>query len=788
MGVRGCLIMALLALWSGMANASNLLCPDDQMPVTECLDQWISISGADVDASINASPGDQAQRWQSLEQARHELLIWRETLTDDDIKASADAALSRMDRLEQQLLDHYRQGWAVTSLGEGLLGNDPLTTLPGIFALESRTASDALWDLQARWQNRLDDSSAGLTRYRDLVGTVLVLGLAVAVFIMLHRLARRSTGTLLQIHNLMIERAAKRRWMTALARLFRGAAPLAPWIVLWLLLSGFAAVFSGSNAALLLWWVPLAHLYILYGIACLLAEWLLLRVTSAAGVFLNNEQNSYLALHARSRVRWMIWPWVVLYVIDHWIGPSLLYRLIELTGYLVIWFALGSLLRIRRQDYVTSLQRLLPATLDPLAEKLLSEKRFVWNAALWLPLQLLLFTRQYLDQLLSDFDWYRSLSARWFRMRTQSQVEQEDGEIAEEEICEQYEQWFTAEGPDEVRLPSIDTGLLHAMRKPVDAWYNDRTDENTLLITGEKGIGKSAALARLDEHIGKEFTEVHTHRIRVPVKNTRRESVYQMVGELLGIDMTDGPRALVQTDNARHPTVIMLDEAQNLFLAEVGYLDGWRALLDLTNAKVENLFWVIAINNQSWAYLCNVFGREYQMRHVVRVKRWSQNEIRSLILSRNHLSGYKLRYDDILLATRGPDAGNLRNAEQRYFSLLWDSCRGVPLTALDLWLTSIRTEDRTVVVGLPQVPGSGQLETLGPKLLFIYAAIATHENLTSEEIGMVTNQPENVVRYALKAAMDAEFIARGDDGRYRITPLWYHTVISYLTRKNMLHE
>ena len=26
------------------------------------------------------------------------------------------------------------------------------------------------------------------------------------------------------------------------------------------------------------------------------------------------------------------------------------------------------------------------------------------------------------------------------------------------------------------------------------------------------------------------------------------------------------------------------------------------------------------------------------------------------------------------------------------------------------------------------------------------------------------------------------------DGRYRLVPLWYHTVINHLTRKNLLHE
>ena len=110
------------------------------------------------------------------------------------------------------------------------------------------------------------------------------------------------------------------------------------------------------------------------------------------------------------------------------------------------------------------------------------------------------------------------------------------------------------------------------------------------------------------------------------------------------------------------------------------------------------------------------------------------------------------------------------------------------MTALEMWLTSIRTKDNTVTVGLPQVPGSGVLERLGSKLMFVYAAIVTHENLTFEEIIKVTNQQENVVRYALKSALDAGFMERSEEGRYRITPLWYQTVISYLTRKNMLHE
>ena len=683
--------------------------------------------------------------------------------------------------------EQYQAWWQQHGALDGLLSPAapvPATAVPGY---EARQAITTLQSIHQRWRDRLDDDSAGLARYRELISTVLTLALAIALFVGLHRVARRSTHALLRLHALILDQGGKRRWVKALARLVSGLAPLAPWLLLWLLLESLASLFSGSNAPLLKWWVPLARLYIIYGLLSLLGEWLLLRISSGAGVFLNAEQNQLVTRHARQRARWLIAPWVLLYLVDHWIGPSLSWRLVELTGWLVAWLATGSLLKLRTQDYLGNLQRLLPEQLDPVAEKLLTGQRFVLFAPLLLPLQLWLFLREYLNQLLSDFDWYRSLSARWFRIRTQVVAEEED-EQDDDQVSAQYERWFSSEGDGVTTLPVIDTGLVNALLKPVNAWLRDRTDENVLLVSGEKGMGKSAALRRLADQIGRDHDDIVLRQLTIPAKTTSREAVYQLIGDALECSLDEGPAALARSDVQRPPTILMLDEAQNLFLAEVGYLDGWRALIDLTNTRLENLFWVIAINNQSWAYLCNVFGREYQMHTAIRVKRWSQSEIRSLILSRNHLSGHRIGYDDVLLAARGPEAGNLRNAEQRYFSLLWDSCRGVPMAALELWLTSIRTEGHQVQVGLPHVPAMGTLERLGSKLLFVYAAIVTHENLTSEELSLVTNQPQNVVRYALKTGMDAEFVFRDQDGRYRITPLWYQTVINFLARKNMLHE
>jgi hypothetical protein len=188
------------------------------------------------------------------------------------------------------------------------------------------------------------------------------------------------------------------------------------------------------------------------------------------------------------------------------------------------------------------------------------------------------------------------------------------------------------------------------------------------------------------------------------------------------------------------------------------------------------------------AYLGNVFNRDYQFSHVLRARPWTQNDIRSLVMSRHRRSKLKLRYDDVLLASRGPEAGNVRNAEQRYFSLLWDACGGNPLLALRLWISSLREDGDTLVVGLPAQPSAAPLEKLPDDFHFVYAALLIHVDMTAEELVAATAMGDGVIRAALKTAQDTGFVQRVGGGRYRVDPVWFPAVRGHLGRKNMLHE
>ena len=592
------------------------------------------------------------------------------------------------------------------------------------------------------------------------------------------------TGYLRGLHNQLVSGDIKHKGLRALTRFVTSITPLVPWLLLlWvaLLVPVFPSAEAGPGGALPLLYV----VYVVYVLVNLSLEWFLLSACQGAGTYLNGETTELLERRSHSVTSLLLLPWVVITLSEYLLQSTAVSHLIGALVWLFSWLMLSYLLHFYREPLVTNLKRLTPERFDPIIEPLAAGRITVFLLPLLIPLNLVLFFRAFMEQLLGEFAWYQRLSARWFRMRNQLQEDAEESDVAE---CtdENYLRWFESYGEGD--YPIINTGLSDVFQRYYSAWNADRGDDNVLLMTGEPGIGKKSAVKRFCKEVGAADQSVRIAMLDIPARTLDANTLFSLVGEQIGVDLTDGPAALANANETLEPTLLVLNNAEHLFLADVGALDAWQALLSLTNARAGNLFWMIVMNNQSWAYLCNVFGRDYQMRNVVRVKRWTQAEIRSLILSRNQQSGYRLRYDDVLMDTRAPANNSLRNAEQRYFSLLWDASRGVPVTALRLWQESVTTRRNEVTVRVPRIPSGSRIEKSGSNQSFILAAIVTHGTLNTAEIMRVTNLSENVVRFSLKATLEDEIVEKGEDGRYRITALWYHTVVSILNRMNMLHE
>ncbi|MFA7553943.1 MAG: hypothetical protein WCY88_06810 [Spongiibacteraceae bacterium] len=609
----------------------------------------------------------------------------------------------------------------------------------------------------------------------------------VSAFVLLAWLVHRIKASCAALQASYARNNRKSRMHRQISRFTSSASVLFPWLLGWLGLSLIAIMFKQYHLVLLMPLIPFARLYIVYSLMRLIGQWLTFRIVQQAGEYLNEQQIKLTETQVRRSARLVILPWLLKDLAVLAIGPSLLVNMLDSLSLIVLFIAIGMLLRPRKREFILSLQSFTPAALDSSVEWVLSRGLFLIFAPLLTPLLLVAILVGFIHKGMVDFDWYRTLMARSFKLRSGA-YNGEDIVESEQNAFEQYQHWFVAAADSEEKRPFINVDLQDTLEQSLTPWLEARSEENTLLLSGERGAGKTTVINRLCEKLVDEHENLDIHCIDVPAKTTTVEGVQTLLGAALDIDLSEGAAALVKTDDERRPTIVILENGQNFFLREVGGLSGWETLLSLTHARVNNIFWVIVINNQSWAYLSNVFGKGYQFSAVLKTQPWSQNDIRSLVLSRNQLSGFKISYDSILLSTRGPEAGSIRNAEQLYFSLLWDACRGNPMVAMQMWLSSVTVKSKAVTVGLPAEVNSSVLERCGEELHFVYAALVLHENMTSDELIAATAMPQGVVRSALKTAFDTGFVERSVNRRYRIVPLWFPTITKFLARKNLLHE
>ena len=364
------------------------------------------------------------------------------------------------------------------------------------------------------------------------------------------------------------------------------------------------------------------------------------------------------------------------------------------------------------------------------------------------------------------------------RARLESKTELDEDDDSEPD--ENYSDWMTRPATEKL---IFDVGETSTFFEPIQRWHQDKTDENLLLLVGESGSGKTTFVNQLPTH----WTETNVNYIRFQNKTTTREAVFEAIAESLGQEKINNISDLIKLDEELSPQIIVVDDAHNLFIAEVGHFDAFRTLMHCMNAHLDNIFWVVVMHAPSWSYLSCVFSREQRFSNIHRMPRWSPQDIRRLVLARHQGGKRRLRFNELLLsAAASSESSSVRGADSRLFNILWEQSGGNPTAAISLWLNAAKVNGRNVEIGVPQRPATGPLSGMKDDLYFIYAAIVTHRNLSTKEIMSATHFAEPIVRHALKQGINMGLIVRDSNGRYSIDSYWYGTLSSFLQKKNLL--
>ncbi len=388
-----------------------------------------------------------------------------------------------------------------------------------------------------------------------------------------------------------------------------------------------------------------------------------------------------------------------------------------------------------------------------------------------------------------NFEISKKISANIFKKQIE-RVEADNG--SDEKIPDEYAKHFQLNSiEDEQDYVCVSESLEKSITTEIKEWLTNESDEHSLVVYGDKGVGKTTLMKHCLETINGEFSdEVKIVKTKVPAKVTNKKDLQNFICKTLTGKEMEGSFDLYQIDKGlEKKVVVFFDEAQNSFLSQVGGFDAYEYLLNLLNFSTDNIYWVMSLNKYSWLYLDRAFGRIQFFRNVFEIKGWSDLKIKELIMSRHNKTEYNLSFDLLINATRSQDEiDRYASVESKFFKLLWELSRGNPRAALYLWMTALsRKRGKTFNVNIPKEVDLIGLEKLPDDLMFVIAHVLKHENLTAKEIEQVTNLPNGIVRNAIKVGLEKNFLFKDIRGRYMIDIASQYGVIRFLTLKNFIY-
>lgn len=408
-----------------------------------------------------------------------------------------------------------------------------------------------------------------------------------------------------------------------------------------------------------------------------------------------------------------------------------------------------------------------------------------FNAALMLIFIWVLQIFNLFISLTENLEISKKISANLFK----KQIEKVEADVEEEsQIPEEYRELFSPrsiENDEEY----VENGykIEEKVMSEVAEWKEGKSDEHSLVLFGDKGIGKTTLLKKIERELNADESIKNIY-CKVPSKLTQKSDLFKFLSELLGD--TEESFDIYRIDKRlNQKTVVILDEAQNVYLSQTGGFDAYYGLMNVLNMNTDNLYWIMSFNKYSWLYLDRAFGRTKFVRNVYEVLGWSDTKIKELIVKRHEKSRFRLSYDLLINATRSQDEiDRYASVESKFFKLIWELSRGNPRAALFLWKSALSRRSNTVLnVNVPRATELEGIEKLPDDLLFVIAEVLKHENLSTSEIERTTNLQKGLVRYALKLGLERKYFFRDERNRYMIEISTQYGLIKYLRAKNFIY-
>lgn len=439
-----------------------------------------------------------------------------------------------------------------------------------------------------------------------------------------------------------------------------------------------------------------------------------------------------------------------------------------------------------REDIKIAAQNRLSKKLSTIIKKLLSDKKSAFLLSFLI--LLLLAVKEAWNKvifLLRSHDFFKNILSQIYRKKLESAARNLDY-TEDFSSSESYKKEFLRV-KDIKNFISIKNHPYEDIQNIINIWQDNKSEENSIAIYGEKGIGKSEIINK----IIKDNADLNIIKTVIDKKIVNKNDLLKKISSIFEED-ANKKDLFKFLSNYNKKTLIILDDCHNLFLAKEGGFEALKAFFNfLVKIDNPNLLWITTFNYYSWHYLQNSLKIGNYFRYKFKLSRWSDYNIRDLIISRHDKTNFKLKYDPLIFNINRNDFDKeFEDLQLKFFQIIWSQSKGNPNIAINLWLSSINEYKlKTIKVSLPKSAKSSQLNNLPDEHLFVYSSIAKHQNLSISEISDILlvsiEEIINIVRISLEKGYLIE--SPINKNRFNISYEWQIAINQLLINRNFIY-
>lgn len=542
--------------------------------------------------------------------------------------------------------------------------------------------------------------------------------------------------------------------------------PYIPWVLLILFVRLEAQLIQDTYFSDLKILFPYIVYYAAYQIVNILLSQVLFSYLSFSRKYDFAKLRDKVRQSAKRFSKFVIWSLVLLHTAESAVGRGFIYIWIINIFYIGLAYIIISESRKWEHEIEDMIKSVAPDRYYNLLIGIANRSYFL-RSLLLLCFSLVFYIFTVLYRWVKNLEISKTISARVFRERVKQAAKSEKATEVSIRQETDYRQKFEAQ-KSEIVIHGLETTQNH-INEYIKKWQQGECNRRNIGIIGELGSGKTSFLEKLN------FNNQEVNYKSFCFKNrSKAQDVFKEI-----------EASLKETKNH---SVYLIDNAHFLFLTNVGGFEWIKKFLTMLDKSPDHISWVVTFNINSWTYLNAVMSKTRYFADVYPMAKWTEAEIKALIMHHHKATEYVVSFDKILMAMKSDNVYEAQKyVEEKYFRILWEESRGNPDIAMELWIRSLRRSGRPkhFSVGIPQSRYE-KIEDLPNEFYFILASIVWHGHISLKELCMATDSEIDFVRNVLEVCEDKGLVVKRG-GLWRISRLWLNNVIITLTGKNYIH-